>query len=129
MVVQLQGGRDAPARAREFIARIVAHTPGPPPDGDLQLLVSELVTNAVIHGGADGDNVIRLEAELAEERIRVSVSDPGTATELVASAPLDPRLPGGWGLALVEELADRWGMTTDPITRVWFEFVRRQPPR
>ena len=35
--------------------------------------------------------------------------------------PDDPLRASGWGLVLVEELADRWGVDHDPRTRVWFE--------
>jgi hypothetical protein len=43
----------------------------------------------------------------------------------VPSAPApDPTRPSGWGLYLVAELADRWGVDSDETTLVWFEFDR-----
>jgi hypothetical protein len=49
------------------------------------------------------------------------VHDPGTGFELRAPVP-DPARASGWGLYLVEELSDRWGMDgLGPGTRIWFE--------
>ena len=91
---------------------------------DVQLLVSELVTNAVRHANlADGD-VIGLVIELADDSLRVEVHDPGGG--FVPSAPSpDPARPSGWGLYLVAELADRWGVDSDDRTLVWFELDHR----
>jgi hypothetical protein len=52
--------------------------------------------------------------------LRVEVHDPGHGFEL-RDAPSDPLRASGWGLVLVEELADRWGVDHAPRTRVWFE--------
>ena len=55
--------------------------------------------------------------------LRVEVHDPGGG--FVPSAPSpDPARPSGWGLYLVAELADRWGVDSDERTRVWFELDR-----
>jgi anti-sigma regulatory factor (Ser/Thr protein kinase) len=88
---------------------------------DVRLLVSELVTNAVRHANlADGDTII-LVIELEDDALRVEVHDPGGG--FVPSAPSpDPARPSGWGLYLVAELADRWGVDSDERTLVWFEF-------
>jgi anti-sigma regulatory factor (Ser/Thr protein kinase) len=90
---------------------------------DVRLLVSELVTNAVRHANlADGD-VILLVIELADSTLRVEVHDPGGG--FIPSAPSpDPARPSGWGLYLVAELADRWGVDSDDQTLVWFELDR-----
>jgi anti-sigma regulatory factor (Ser/Thr protein kinase) len=83
----------------------------------LILLVSELVTNAVRH--AEGA-VVRLIVSLRADVLRVEVHDPGRGFE-VKAPPSDPMRASGWGLVLVEELADRWGVDETPRTRVWFE--------
>jgi anti-sigma regulatory factor (Ser/Thr protein kinase) len=96
------------------------------PDGrarDVRLLVSELVTNAVRHANLDDGDVIRLVIELAESTLRVEVHDPGGGFVPTAPAP-DPARPSGWGLYLVAELADRWGVDSDERTLVWFELDR-----
>ena len=96
------------------------------PDGrmrDVRLLISELVTNAVRHADLDAGDAIDLVIDIADQMLRVEVHDPGGG--FVPSAPSpDPSRPSGWGLYLVAELADRWGVDSDDRTRVWFELDR-----
>ena len=87
---------------------------------DATLLVSELVTNAVRHAPRAGIPQIELRLKLDPERVRVVVSDPG------AGFVVEPRLPtasesSGWGLYLVDRIADRWGVITKDRSEVWFE--------
>ena len=90
---------------------------------DLRLLVSELVTNAVRHANLTAGDAIELVVELNRRTLRVEVHDPGGGFVPSAPAP-DPTRPSGWGLYLVAELADRWGVDSDETTLVWFEFDR-----
>ena len=95
---------------------------------EVRLLVSELVTNAVRHANLTDGDVIGLVVELADDALRVEVHDPGGG--FVPSAPSpDPARPSGWGLYLVAELADRWGVDSDERTLVWFELTAGRPPR
>jgi serine/threonine-protein kinase RsbW len=90
---------------------------------DVRLLVSEVVTNAVRHANLVADDAIELVVELNRRTLRVEVHDRGGG--FVPSAPSpDPTRPSGWGLYLVAELADRWGVDSDETTLVWFEFDR-----
>jgi anti-sigma regulatory factor (Ser/Thr protein kinase) len=91
---------------------------------DVRLLVSELVTNAVRHANLDSGDAIDLVIELADDALRVEVHDPGGGFVPRAPTP-DPLRPSGWGLYLVAELADRWGVDSDETTLVWFELDRR----
>ena len=91
---------------------------------DVRLLVSELVTNAVRHANLDSGDAIDLVIELADHALRVEVHDPGGGFVPRAPTP-DPLRPSGWGLYLVAELADRWGVDSDETTLVWFELDRR----
>jgi anti-sigma regulatory factor (Ser/Thr protein kinase) len=90
---------------------------------DVRLLVSELVTNAVRHANLAPGDVILLVIDVADSVLRVEVHDPGGGFVPRAPAP-DPARPSGWGLYLVEELADRWGVDSDERTLVWFELDR-----
>jgi anti-sigma regulatory factor (Ser/Thr protein kinase) len=87
---------------------------------DVRLLVSELVTNAVRHAELTPGDVIRLVVDAGDGVLRVEVHDPGGGFVPVAPAP-DPARASGWGLYLVAELADRWGVESDGTTHVWFE--------
>jgi anti-sigma regulatory factor (Ser/Thr protein kinase) len=81
------------------------------------LLVSELVTNAMRHGGAP----IRLVADTTLSGVRVEVYD-GNSDAFPAVRNIRPDAPGGRGLRLVEALADRWGtLEADDGKCVWFE--------
>ena len=88
--------------------------------GALRLLVTELLTNSVRHG-TDGDDWITLEVEIYSNVVRVAVTDSGPGFDAsVAPTPHRDR-PGGWGLCLVDNLADRWGVERDHGTSVWAE--------
>lgn len=82
------------------------------------LLVSELVTNAVLH--ADGRPVLDVVVET--DRLRISVSDAGRGTpEVQVDNPL--LSDHGRGMLLVDSLSSRWGSepTGPGGKRVWFE--------
>lgn len=86
------------------------------------LLVSELVTNAMRHGGEP----IRLVANITTSGLRVEVYD-GNSDAFPAIRDIRPDAPGGRGLRLVDALADRWG-TTEVAGEgkcVWFEIDGR----
>ncbi len=86
----------------------------------LRLLVSEVVTNAVRHGGSS--RPVELHASWNSE-VRVEVCDHGEGfTPAPRRGALDE--PGGFGLFLVGRLADRWGVETDDGTTVWFVLRR-----
>ena len=96
---------------------------GEPARTDLMLLVTELVTNAVRHGGERGDLPIQLEVERNDGHVHVRVEDPGT-TFMPPPAILSGDSAGGWGLFLVDQVADRWGVSPALAgTCVWFELA------
>lgn len=86
----------------------------------LALLVSELVSNAVLHSDAPPASGIVVRAVLLEQgAIRVEVVDAGSG---FTGAPRNRvRSTGGYGLSLVDMQASRWGIDRDGGTRVWFE--------
>jgi hypothetical protein len=58
--------------------------------------------------------------------VRVEVGDLGPGFD-PGPRDLDRESPSGWGLYLVDQLADRWGVTRAGGTRVWFEIDRGRP--
>lgn len=93
----------------------------------LELAVSELVTNAVVHGHAAKDSHITVTYRLTEDRLRVEARDRATGTPTVnRTAPLDSdSAEGGRGLALIALITDRWGVTPHVIGKsVRFEIKR-----
>jgi anti-sigma regulatory factor (Ser/Thr protein kinase) len=113
---------EAAAEARHALGDIADVLPGGRAR-DVRLLVSELVTNAVRHANLDDGDQILLVIELVANWLRVEVHDPGGGFVPTSPSP-DPARPSGWGLYLVAELADRWGVESDERTLVWFELDR-----
>ena len=83
---------------------------------DVKLLVSELVTNSVKYGG---HGPVRLDVSTGPDKLRAEVIDQGKGFTPEKRSD-DLHEVGGWGLPLVENLADRWG-TFEGSTHVWFE--------
>jgi anti-sigma regulatory factor (Ser/Thr protein kinase) len=121
LTARLDGGVDAPTRARSELRRL--HGRLGDAYEDVELLVSELVTNAVRHADAD---LIEMSVVGADSTLRVEVTAPGPPLEkdVVQQARA---AQGGYGFALVERLAERWGVSNDDDgTRVWFEMALRR---
>ena len=120
--IAIAGGSRAPERARSWIESAASWLPSEL-ESTLLLLTCELVNNAVRHGGAAEDQVIELElSALDGGRVRVQVSDPGVGFEhMPRDLPLDEE--GGWGLVLIESMAEDWGVEHGERTRVWFELA------
>jgi anti-sigma regulatory factor (Ser/Thr protein kinase) len=89
------------------------------------LLTTELIANSVEHSGSGPDGSVCLDVALSSERLRVEVADEGPGFVPAPRAP-DAPLESHWGLHLVAELADRWGVAAKPEAKVWFELDR--PP-
>jgi anti-sigma regulatory factor (Ser/Thr protein kinase) len=125
VIISIDIPRDlcAPARARRAIAglggRIDAELLP-----DVTLLVSELVTNSVKYGGP-GNLVLRARSQ-HRRHIHVEVLDHGHGfVPELRTRPAGEA--GGWGLHLVQQLTDRWGVEDD-AGHVWFEIDRQLSP-
>jgi anti-sigma regulatory factor (Ser/Thr protein kinase) len=113
----------APSLARQAVAGFTERSEIAATElATLALLVSELVSNAVLHSDAPPASGIQLCArQLEEGAVRVEVIDHGSG---FTATPRDPTRPiGGFGLYLVEKQATRWGVDREGGTRVWFELA------
>jgi anti-sigma regulatory factor (Ser/Thr protein kinase) len=86
---------------------------------DVRLLVSELVTNSVKHARVTENDSIMLEVKIEDDVVRVEVRDPGPGFDAPSATPPDDAHEG-WGLFLVEQLADQWGVEKERQA-VWFQ--------
>jgi integral membrane sensor domain MASE1 len=120
IVIELEPVPGSPADARAALSPLAGVLPTAV-YSDLCLQVSELVTNSVRHARLRPDDLIRLRVELSDRVLRIEVSDPGEGFSGNLPEPA-PGEPGGWGLFLTEQLADRWGIDRDAgWTTVWVE--------
>src|SRR5262249_42329148 len=117
--------RSAPRHARDAVSVVGVGMPEP----DLEIarvLISELVTNSVLHGPAGEDSAVRVSIGVGRDRLRVEVSDGSPKS----ARPKTPSPEGGYGLALVAELASRWGAGhEDNLNVTWFELDLPLPGR
>ena len=90
--------------------------------GDAQLLLSELVTNAVNASNADA---VELAVHADDATLRVAVANSGGSFDPSELPAPSYRRAGGWGLRIVDVVAQRWGVErTDNGVSVWFEVDR-----
>jgi anti-sigma regulatory factor (Ser/Thr protein kinase) len=120
------GAPSAAAAARRVVGSLDDHFDVTRLD-DVLLLVTELVTNAIRHAGVDEEGSVGLDVSVTPGVLRVEVSDPGPGFEQLEHPEPDLDRTGGWGLFLVDQLADRWGVKHEVGTRVWFE-MDHEPP-
>ena len=88
---------------------------------DIRLVVSELVTNSILHAGLSADDQISLTVTVADGAVRGSVCDPGPGFGVPSEPSPRSDLSGGWGLPIVETISDRWGVEGNSHACVWFE--------
>lgn len=118
--LKLDGAPEAAAHARRVLSKLHGDLDAPLLE-TMRLLVTELITNSVKHAGSDE---VGLKVVVRRGAVLVEVRDGGMGFE--PAGRTDGQDEGsGWGLFLVERLADRWGVAREPAaTCVWFELKR-----
>lgn len=102
--------------ARAFVAEHLRAWNLEPAVEDATLLVSELVTNAILHGRSPIDLVVRK----VKSSVRVEVFNDGKRSVPPRNPELDAAT--GRGFSLVQAVASRWG-SDDAGSSVWFEIA------
>ena len=122
LALTLAGGPAAPAAARHALAGALRGRVPERVEGDVLIIVSELVTNAIRHGGAPAEtDELSVHAALLPGGLRLEVTDPGPGFEPGGHGP---RADGGYGLHLLDRLAARWGVAGSAPVTVWVELDR-----
>ncbi len=111
---ELPRAAHAGALARRFIADRFGDHLAPAALRDAQLVISELATNAVVHG----EGRITLQAALHDDSLRIEVVDEGTDNVPEIREHAEHDAPGGRGLHIVAALSRRWGVF-EGTTHVW----------
>jgi anti-sigma regulatory factor (Ser/Thr protein kinase) len=88
---------------------------------DTRLVVSELVTNSILHAGLSPNDQISLTVRVSAGSVRGRVCDSGPSFDVLSEPRPQPGLKGGWGLPIVETISDRWGVERNSCACVWFE--------
>ncbi|MFM9469674.1 ATP-binding protein [Streptomyces scabiei] len=118
--------RASVGKAREF-TRTFADSSGL--DGmsdDLVQIVSELVTNAIVHGKTARGRQIGVAIDQDSERVRIEVRDTGDGVPRKRRDER-PLAVSGWGLGIVEILSTSWGVTEQVIGKtVWAEIQTKE---
>jgi anti-sigma regulatory factor (Ser/Thr protein kinase) len=120
--MDLRSGPEAAGESRHALDRLEGAIESEQLD-TLRLLVTELVTNSVRHAHEMGER-IELDVEIYSNAVHVEVLDRGPGFKPKETPEPHADRPGGWGLCLVDRLADRWGVAVEDRTRVWFEVDR-----
>jgi anti-sigma regulatory factor (Ser/Thr protein kinase) len=114
----------APRAAREVVgAALVEWMPAAIVER-AQLVVSELVTNSVLHSGAAAGEDVTVRLRALAPRCRIEVEDPGRGGAIAPRTP-DPLRGGGMGLHLVAAISECWGVirNDDGPSRVWAQLL------
>ena len=115
----------APGAARTVVAECLDERVVPSALDNARLLVSELVSNSLQHGGGEvGDRVV-VSVELMPDWFRVGVQDSGSDA-VIAARPASVDNGNGFGLNLVQLLSERWGVQrlAKGGTQVWAQLPR-----
>ena len=122
----VDGGLTAPGAARTELGELFGAQLDPEVLELAQLLLSELVTNCVLHGAAARPGVwVSVRAWLFPDALRVEVSDGGAVFRHAIDLPTSD-LEAGRGLWLIATMASHWGLSDRGPARVWFEILRTQ---
>ena len=112
---ELQPTARAPASARALLDDLLREAPYGRAVDDARVVITELVTNAVLHAGAAGP--LRLELDI-DDGVHVAVSDRSATRPVLRALTTDEE--SGRGLQIVQRLSARWGVEYgDDGKRVW----------
>jgi anti-sigma regulatory factor (Ser/Thr protein kinase) len=100
--VTIPAGPEAPAHARHVLRDLCERR-----SRVAELVISELVTNAVRHPDTRPGDAITVDSTFVGARLRISVTDRGTGFTHDGSPPASGRV-GGWGLHMVREVCEDW---------------------
>jgi anti-sigma regulatory factor (Ser/Thr protein kinase) len=120
--LRLPGSPAAAATARRAIGQLRGDFDEPLME-KMRLLVTELVGNSVRHAQA---RFVSVKAVVTDSAVWLEVSDEGPGFEVEGALRRGAQSDeAGWGLFLVERLANRWGVRRKgEATQVWFELRR-----
>ena len=113
--------RDAPAQARRWVGQLLA---GHPRLADAHLALSELINNVLEYGAIEPNDGVEVGLLQTDDAVRIIVRQPNSASLSAPAAFPSVVEERGRGLAIVEAVADRWGVNgTEGDFGIWFELL------
>ncbi len=130
MSIRIDGGPGAPRDARIAVLLQIEGHVSEANATDAALIVSELVSNSVLHANVGPDQTLTVQLLTLEDRLRITVIDSGSVLEPCIRPP-DQRTSGGLGLCIVDQVSAAWGFARDADgrTRVWSDLLIDAGPR
>jgi len=127
--MRIRGGHSAALRARRSVLSQLTGQLAGAGTAEVALIISELVTNSVRHAHVGPNQTLTVECAALPDRLRVTVTDPGSLLEPHLLSP-DHKDSGGYGLRIVEMLSSAWGVRRGPAgtTSVWCELPFHAAP-
>jgi anti-sigma regulatory factor (Ser/Thr protein kinase) len=89
---------------------------------DLEVVVSELVSNSIRHAGLTNRDTVGMTVIYGERRLRVEVTDHGPGFDRGRVETIRPNADGGFGLSIVSMLSEQWGLDSGH-GMVWAEMA------
>jgi Histidine kinase-like ATPase domain len=114
---------EAPALGRQALNEVLVDV-SPRTLHDAKLLLTEVMTSAIRDGGLGNEDAISILIRDSESRVEVEVSNAGTAFD--STALRSRSREAGWGLLLLDRIAEDWGVRDGPPgdVAVWFRLRR-----
>ena len=123
----IHGSTEAPRLARHAALSRLEQRVADDTAHDIGLIISELVTNSVLHSDLSADDTVLIEITVGDHRLAIAVTDPGSDS-VPRILPRDPARSHGFGLLLVDDISASWGVSRSPgATQVWCELPLPQP--
>jgi anti-sigma regulatory factor (Ser/Thr protein kinase) len=108
-MIEIAGGTEAPANARRWALSCLPNEPIGASQADVALIVSELVTNSVVHAHVDASQLLKITVARLNDRVRIAVADNGSET-VPHLREVNADRPGGVGLRIIDQLCLSWGV-------------------
>jgi anti-sigma regulatory factor (Ser/Thr protein kinase) len=121
--IRVPGGPKAPGLMRARLDGELAGELRQDRLAEVMLLTTEVVSNSVRHGRVGTDGWVSSAVHVGGDHVRIEVRDSGIPRGIPHQRTPNYEDGGGFGLFLLDQVADRWGVEQDSGLCVWFELT------